>query len=284
MSTAYSVPRVSNIIFVCGGNQKDHLRMRFRTYCNDNMLNYHILFPEDALSNFFSEALDEPFDIADFEKLIGQLSQAIVIFPEAPGSYAETGYFSAIEDLRKQSILVLDTKFQGSDSFISLGPAKKIDSDSIYRPVVNMDYENPDFDIIASRTRKLNTKKTRKDLNITNYKSLHEFELFSLIHGIVDLRSIATLDDVTYILRGMFSSHVSLSSIRKLISILVGSNYLVAIGKYGHLSTNKQRSKLLDVREGFKDDYSEIKLTLVSLFRVGDQEFNQLVEVSHNAA
>ena len=43
------------------------------------------------MNSIFSDELRELFDLADFEELVGEISYAIVVFPEGPGSYAETG-------------------------------------------------------------------------------------------------------------------------------------------------------------------------------------------------
>ena len=80
------------------------------------------------MKDYFSEAGTEPMDLADFESLIGALSHAIVIFPEAPGSYAETGYFSNVRELANKTILVLNQQYQSNDSFVMMGPARKINA------------------------------------------------------------------------------------------------------------------------------------------------------------
>lgn len=107
------------------------MRPRFRKYVEKNAAEFDIFHPEFAMENLLTSRLSEPFDIADFESSIGNLSKAIVIFPEAAGSFAETGYFAAIPSLAKKTILVLDANYQAHDSFISQGPASKIDNASM---------------------------------------------------------------------------------------------------------------------------------------------------------
>lgn len=130
--------------------------MRFKDHCLQNLPDFQIFLPESAMKNLFSGEVAEPFDIADFETLVGELSHAIVIFPEAPGSYAETGYFSAVQPLAKRSILVSDLKYQRDDSFISMGPAKKIGSLSLFQPIIQLDYAAPDFDVVTERIKRIN--------------------------------------------------------------------------------------------------------------------------------
>ena len=141
-------------MFVCGGNNDDDMRVQFRKFCEANAGEFDIFFPEYAMENYFKEMSEEPFNIAQFEEIVGDLSHAIVLFPEAPGSFAETGYFSKTKALYKKTILALDAPRQKSDSFISLGPAKMINEGSNYHPNVQIDYKAPDFDQIIDRIRR----------------------------------------------------------------------------------------------------------------------------------
>jgi hypothetical protein len=283
LTSSYNVRRSSSIVFVCGGNEDLHMRMRFRSFCEKHLKNFDIFLPESAMENLFGDEVDEPFDIADFEELIGQLSQAIVIFPEAAGSYAETGYFSAIESLSKRSILVLDSRFQGDGSFIAWGPAKKIGAKSIFHAPIQMDYKNPDFSKISEVIKKAGTKKYLKSLMLKSFKDLTPFELFCLLHEITGLLSIVTVADLEFILRGIFKGHISVPKVRKVVSILVGSKYLCQVGPYGHVTTNKARKPLLEIRDGQKNVRDEIRLKLANLYQAYGAEFTKLVEVSQDA-
>jgi predicted Rossmann-fold nucleotide-binding protein len=151
LKESYSSLNTGNIVFVCGGNDPSHMRILFREYCRNHKPSYQIFLPEYAIKNYFSEVANEQFDIADFEMLIGELSHAIVVFPEAPGSFAETGYFSAVEKLVNKIVLSLDAQYQGGDSFISLGPAKKIGAKSKFHPIIQTNYAAPDFEAITRR-------------------------------------------------------------------------------------------------------------------------------------
>ncbi len=92
------------------------MRVRFRAFCDQHADEIDIFFPEYAMENYFQEMSEEPFNIAQFEEIVGDLSHAIVVFPEAPGSYAETGYFSKVSNLYKKTVLALDAPRQKSDS------------------------------------------------------------------------------------------------------------------------------------------------------------------------
>lgn len=105
LSGGYSISRHSNIVFVCGGNDEAHMRTLFCEYCSDNLKDFEVFLPEAAMDDALSDENSVPFNIADFEELVGNLAHAIVVFPEAPGSFAETGYFSAVNNLSEKCIL-----------------------------------------------------------------------------------------------------------------------------------------------------------------------------------
>ncbi|MBP2559869.1 hypothetical protein J2857_002638 [Neorhizobium galegae] len=275
--SAYSVPRESNIVFVCGGNEAHHMRPLFRKYVEASSPEFDIFHPEFAMENLLTSNLSEPFDIADFESSIGNLSKAIVIFPEAAGSFAETGYFSAIPSLAKKTILVLDANYQGDDSFISQGPAKKIGEASIFRPVLQMSYASPDFELVLRRVKKFPLSSTRKQLAWTKLSELDDFERFSLIHEIVSFMSIATLDDIEFILRGLSGSHISIHQFHQITSILVGSKYLETYGDYGHLRPSATKGNLLKVVEGRRTEYNELRLDLAAVYQEVSGDFLKLI-------
>lgn len=274
---AYSVPRESNIVFVCGGNEAHHMRPLFRQHVETNSPQFDIFHPEFAMENLFTSNLSEPFDIADFESSIGSLSKAIVIFPEAAGSFAETGYFSAIPELAKKTILVLDAEYQGYDSFISQGPAKKIEELSIFRPALHMSYKTPDFDLVIRRVKKFPISSTRKQLTWDKLSDLENFERFCLVHEIVSFMSIATIDDIEFILRGLSDSHLSVHQFHQITSILVGSKYLETYGDYGHLRASTTKGSLLKIVEGRRTEYNDLRLELAAVYQDVGGDFLSLI-------
>ena len=140
---------------------------RTLSFFGENLKEYVFFQPEFAMENYFSQVGTEPFDIAEFEEIVGDLSCVIVLFPEAAGSFAEAGYFSAIEPLAKKTLIALNIEFQAIDSFISMGPAKRFSELSVYRPEIQLDYSNPDFSIISDRIRRFNPVRKKKHFKPT---------------------------------------------------------------------------------------------------------------------
>lgn len=283
LKDSYNARRSSNIIFVCGGNEAEDMRMLFREHCSTNLQEFEVFFPEFAFENIFSSAPDEPFDITDFETLVSDLSHAVVVFPEAAGSYAETGYFSAIEQIAKRCILVLDIKYQKQDSFISLGPAKKISTQSVFFPLIEIDYGNPNFDSVTERIRRIDQKKYKKHLKIDSFGEISTYEIACLIHQIVDILTIATIEDIQFFFRAIFKNRYSAPNVSKIASVLVGANYLRNISEYGHLSVNSEKPNLLELRDGHAAKDLAIRLSLAEIYQDSDQVFLDLIETARNA-
>jgi hypothetical protein len=259
------------------------MRSLFRDYCSQHIQEFELFFPESAMVDYFSSPDPSPFDIVDFEKIVGELSLAIVIFPEAAGSYAETGYFSSINDLSSKTLLALDSKYQSSDSFISMGPARKIDERSLYSPRVQFNYDNPDFSIIIEKIKSRNTSTKRKFLELKEFSDLTAYELFCLIQKIVSLLSISTFENIIFIMRALFKSHISEKKVKIITSILVGVGYINEVSGYGHYATSTHKPILLEARDGFVRQESDMYLNLLGVYQKYE-EFMDILEVARDAS
>lgn len=279
LKEGYYILNQSNIVFVCGGNQSNDMRSQFETVFPTLLPDYEFFKPEFAMENYFSFGDTEPFDIADFETMVAELSIAIVLFPEAPGSFAELGYFSGQPPLSQKTVLALDLNHQHSGSFISLGPATKIAKTSIFGYPIQLDYNKPDFTMVSTRiTDHAKLSKRKRKFSPKEFNSLSTFELFAFIHRLVNLLVVATGDDVESILRSAFKSHVSPSRIKKVISILVGSGRLKEIGDFGHLTASNERTFALTLVDGAKTDLKEISVDISALLYSSENGFGPVLE------
>jgi len=205
-----------------------------------------------------------------------------VIFPEAPGSFAETGYFSAIGKLSKRCILVLDLAYQHKDSFISLGPATKIGGCSIFQPIIQINYQTPDFTSVAERIRRIQHSKYKKSLKLESFKNLAAYDQFCLTHEIVRLLTIATIDDILFIFRGIFGGRIAPNSVKRVVSVLIGIKYLSYVGNFGHMHINPEKPRLLYVIDGYMEREREIRLCIATLHQNSEKEFADIVEASRD--
>ncbi len=101
---------------------------------------------DDSLCFVLSEKLwDDTFnadiDLLTFEEFLAEVSDIIILFVESPGTYSELGAFSYADKLfNHKLILVIDTKYKNSKSFIMTGPVKKAKNNGakiVYAPLDN---------------------------------------------------------------------------------------------------------------------------------------------------
>ncbi|MFV2053224.1 retron St85 family effector protein [Aliiroseovarius sp. YM-037] len=278
ISNGFTIPRQSNIVFVCGGSELHHMRRRFQEEFEALLPDHEFFEPEFAMRKYWTLGDSEPFDITTFEELIGNLSHSIVIFPEAAGSLAETGYFSARPNIAKKILLAINAAHLTTDSFISIGPAKKIADVSIFQPNIQFDYENPNFCLISQRLLdRAPLHATRRALRIKAFSDMDSFELFGIIQSMVALLSIATVDDIEFFLRGLFAGHIGPSKAKQIVSILVGSGRLSEIGDYGHLKVKDEGSFILQIKDGARTERDVLMVELSAVYLGADPEFSSLL-------
>lgn len=266
IKNGFNIINRSNIVFVCGGIKPTDMRSQFEDAFKELLADYEFFKPEFAIDNYFSLGDTKPFDIADFETMVADLSIAIVLFPEAPGSFAELGYFSGQDTLVAKTVLALDLNHQKSGSFISLGPANKISKGSVFGSPIQIDYSNPDFSLVSTKIAE-HAKITgrKRKFQPEEFNDLTSFELFALIHRLVNLLVIATNEDIESLLRSMFKSNITPSKIKKVISILVGSGRLSEVGDFGHLTASTQRPFALTFVDGTRTEFTEVTVETSSL-------------------
>jgi len=278
LKNGYSIPRQSNIVFVCGGNKPRSLRRQFQRKFPKLLPEFEFFEPEFAMKMYWTLGDTEPFDITTFEELIAALSHSIVIFPEAPGSIAETGYFSAKPDLANNVLLVLDTEHLKKDSFISVGPAKRIDDSSKFGSHIEFSFKKPDFQRVAQRLKDRRPPHAKlRTFEIKEFSEMSSFELFALIQVVVYWLNIATIEDIEFILRGLFKGTMSPSKVKQISSILVGSKRLKEVSAFGHLQVNPSLPLILNVKDGAKTRIDVVKINLSSVFLEADEDFRLLL-------
>lgn len=279
LKSGFNILNQSNIVFVCGGNSPNDMRTQFEAVFAELLPGYEFFKPEFAMDNYFSFGDTEPFDIADFETMIAELSIAIVLFPEAPGSFAELGYFSGQPQLSRKTVLALDSNHQRSGSFISLGPATKVSKSSIFGYPIQLDYTNPDLSVVSTRiSDHAKLSKRKRKFAPSQFNQLSTFELFALIHRLVNLLVVATGEDIESMLRSAFKSQVSPSRIKKVLSILVGSGRLIEVGDFGHLTSSNERPFALTLVDGAKTELTDISVATSALLYSSTNGFAPVLE------
>ena len=142
-----------------------------------------------------------------------------------------------------------------------------------------MPYRGPDFEQIIQRIKRIGFPKAKKSLTINAFNDLTTYDKFCLIHKCFGLLSIATFSDIVYILKGLFKGKISIDVVKKIISILVGSEYLQPTGGYWHDRPNPEQ-RTLNIRGGSANDQTTVLLELASIYSSGNEGSLQILEES----
>ena len=113
-------------VFLCGGptdvRSPTPISVRdaiYRELVKHRDIDGRIRVAEDY-KDWSSEAIYR--DLVSFESHLAELSSVIVLVLESPGSIAELGLFSVIEEFKEKLLVFVETDHYQSDSFIRLGP------------------------------------------------------------------------------------------------------------------------------------------------------------------
>ena len=112
-------------LFLCGAastKEKISYRDIIRSKLEDNS-NLSILYPEDM----FMEMLNrKKYDLLTLEKFLANNSDIILIVCKSPGSFTELGAFVNNSDTLEKVVILLQTKYKNTKSFIRLGPVEHV--------------------------------------------------------------------------------------------------------------------------------------------------------------
>lgn len=134
--TKSRVNRFPGFVFVCGGSIediKDHpssardavVRFIYDKSVYQN-LQKHLIQAEE-IKDWLEESIYT--DLISFERDLAELASVVVLFVESPGSIAELGAFSVVDQIAKKLLVFIRDKSYQQDSFISLGPIKYLQNE-----------------------------------------------------------------------------------------------------------------------------------------------------------
>lgn len=130
-SRVYLPKNVSKFIFLCGANKSENVvserRKAIIEFSKKNLPHTQFFLAEKMFSVLQEEGHKD--NVLDIEHEISKFADNILIVLESPSSFTELGAFSNAE-LRNKLIVINNTKFKSSLSFINLGPLKAIEEAS----------------------------------------------------------------------------------------------------------------------------------------------------------
>lgn len=128
-------------VFLCGAaysveNYYETNRGITEKYLKSKSKDIFIVLSEKLWEDSFNSNID----LLTFEEFLAEVSDAIILFVESPGSFCELGAFAYAENLFSDKlIIIIDKKHEGEKSFIITGPTAKARRDGaqvIYAPLL----------------------------------------------------------------------------------------------------------------------------------------------------
>jgi hypothetical protein len=238
------------ILFVCGGPVgagETSLRSRFLQWVRTEFPDAVALLAEAAFRDTFLHDPPKIVNLSRFERVIGDVADCVVVFPETPGSIAELGLFSHMDRIRRKTLVVDDLDHHASGSFIVLGPIRTIDEKSYLTPSVPVDPARPDFTHVAERLGRVIWRKraTATRFGYMPFAKLGRLRRLQVVLEIVRLLQVASLDGLRHCVKSAFGA-ASYDGLKEILSILVSMGYVVRAG--GCFRYVRGKESLLETR------------------------------------
>jgi len=217
----------SQLVFVCGGSVADGaqtVRKKFLDWATQNVQGFRFLLAEIAAADAIN--YDEPrfLNIAQFETVLAEVADCIILIPESVGSWTEIGFFSAKSEISKKCLIFNAINQQG-DSFLNVGPIQTINESSRYRPTVLADFamEPVNFHDIVTKLQRFSRSK-RQRFEMGNFDSLSGHQQFAIVHYIISIFPSLDVESLIDIFRKVFSRYRQ-ERIKQLVSVLIAGRY-----------------------------------------------------------
>jgi len=217
------------IIFICGGStnpRSKSIRLKFLNFAERHLQQYRFLLAENASKDLIESSSEPQFlNLTDFESLIADISDCVIIVPESPGSYTELGCFSMVGEARKKILIITKTEFQ-NESFINNGPIDLIDRESAFRKTILLPSINDKgFKLVKHRLEAKLTYKSGKRIDLSSLRTPSLRIILYISYELIRIFRLLTAKDV---LMGVASiiPHISKSQCDHVLSILYASQYL----------------------------------------------------------
>ena len=259
-----------HIVFVCGGpvTKKKFARKKFLDYAKSNLSNFTFFLAEDASYDLLAHGKPQFLNLSEFERLIGEIADCIILFPETPGSIAELGLFSAHEDTREKLLLANSIIHRADESFINRGPVATTDAASIFRPTLfytNLSSKDVTFSDIGKLLKnRLCNSLQRKHFDHDTLRTMKLRDRLLLVYEMIKLFHPIDHEGLNRVITSTFSRPEA-EELRFLVSILIAAKY---IRRQGHgpyfFAPSQQAPNFFDYET---QDYSGLRIDIIDFYR-----------------
>jgi hypothetical protein len=261
-----------SLIFFCGGiipdNNSKYLSLRhymFHYFERNNDAIYKKIILAEKVNDWYR--FNHYTDLLSFEKDLAGLTSLIILFVESPGSIAELGAFSQIEEINKRLIVFVNTNFyEVESSFIKNGPLTYLEQksdDIVY--VYSWDVKNirgkeyldtTNLEIVASQISEAISSRLESRPDEPTFDKKNTGHIILLICDFIQIINISKKSDITGLLE-----HLGLIDVKKNVDkylFILEKIKLIKRFKYGNDDYCTSNIDYPLIRYAYTDD-SKIK-------------------------
>jgi len=228
---------------------------------------FNFLLAEDAFADISDNT---PFcfrNIAEFEHLLSEVVDCIVIFPESPGSFAELGFF-AHSDARLLTLVVNPLHLQGEESFINAGAIDYINKDSNFRPQVHIQFDRnstPDFSPVVDRLERRLKKTNRKKIELAPAAEMPSQLVMYLLTYLVSTCKVVHVADLKFLFFELLNEGAEVVAFDEIVSFSLAANLVARVGSGGeYLVSTSRKNPFIEVDSGA---VSEATLSCIQFYQ-----------------
>jgi hypothetical protein len=208
------------------GAGKTTLRQQFLIWAEQELPNFICLLAENAIRDNFVAGRRTFIDLNRFESVIAGIADCVLVFPESPGSFAETGFFSGSSKIRGKT-LVINPNAEQSASFLNRGSINMIDRFSFLRPTVHCGKkEAADFSQVGQRLNDCLMGTRRHQLEHREFSQCNGKEKLALVLEMLRLLRLADSTTLKHAISVCFGSNPQAQQLADLLRILEAGRFV----------------------------------------------------------
>lgn len=223
-------------------------------------------------------------NLVDFEIDASSLCRAILLFAESSGSLAELGAFSMSAEICEKTITVIQKKFYDRDSFIKLGPIRRMeDAQAESVCVIHSEneaaFENEYQSVLEILKAKFDAHPKKSKFNLGSLR-----DVYLLIADLVELFGALTIGEISDML-GHFNVPINSKDLKKALRQLALFE-LIKFSKYltqSYYVANHNRQSFIDYNAlPEKPKFDRVRFKLLAHDEMkGDHKRRAAYEVIH---
>jgi len=165
----------ANLVLACGKRPSSDYpggRDRILDYAKSHLGKFQFFIAEHV----FDLLSDKDIDLLSIEGRLSNFCDCVLIVLESESTFAELGAFAMKEELVENLLVVNDSDYEASSSFISLGPLAKVNKVSRFKPVIHTDLKSilRAGTQLGERLSRIERKKKKERIDLSSGEKFQE--------------------------------------------------------------------------------------------------------------